>query len=161
MVYFAKPVPGTDWLVEEHGPKCYFGGTYPYEITARDLISGHVVTVATGDVGDVQFSFEPGRMTLTLDNRSWVDPVSNEFGGVNVVYDYKPHDDPADRAAYRRWVKEPQDPANRRWWCTNVYPERPASLQVVDNWGMTPDPANRYDKKGNANYAVTPYCPAP
>lgn len=160
-VYWTYHVTGTNWVMEEHGPGCYFGGTYPFDLTARNLINGEVLTVATGDVGVIEIQSLPGKVILRLPNRSWVNTATNEFGGIKVVYNYQPHDDPADRAAYRLWVKESKNIENRRWYCSNVYPSLSPEVQRSINQDYAPDQFNASDAIGSVSNSFTPYCPAP
>ena len=113
-VLSTHPVPGTDWVLEERGPPCGLGGLKPYDLTARNLIDGKSVTVAANDVSVIEMRFAPGQVTLRLPNRTMIDPVAHEFGGIKVLYDYQPRDDPVDRAAYRRWVTNSEDATSKR-----------------------------------------------
>lgn len=160
-VYSTYPVTGTNWVVEEHGPSCYFGATRPFDLTARNLINGKVFTIVTGDVRVIEIQSVSGKVILRLPNRSWVDPATNQFDGIKVVYDYQPHDDLADRAAYRLWTKEPRNVENRRWYCSNVYPSLSPEEQESVNQNYAPDRVSAFSKIGGANNASAFYCPAP
>ncbi len=125
------------------------------------MSNGSKVTLTTGNgLWLAELKFTPGLLRVKLPNRSVIDPGASQFGGIEVVFDYTPRDDPADRAAYRRWAENQQDIESRRWWCAAVYPTLPPGSQESWNWQLTPDLANKFNKEGKANFAAKPYCPA-
>ena len=126
------------------------------DLTARNLTEGMMFTIVTGAAGGIEVQFAPGQVILRLPNHSYVDPATDEFGGIKVMYDYQPHDDPADRAAYRQWIKNSQDPENRRWFCSSVSPALSLRDRKEANRNYIRHPANTLGKVGNLNDAITP-----
>ena len=119
-------LPGTDWVVEARGPYPIWGDRTPIELVARRKVNGATIELARGpDVGKIEMHFVNSTLILRLPNRSFVDFSLQKLEGVDISVDYIPEDNPQDRAAYRAWFIDRQDPRNRAWWCSNVFPSLP------------------------------------
>jgi len=116
------PVPGTTWIVETWLAACGFGISGPLEVRAVNDVSKEVVTVAViDDPAHTTLSVNGSNdLVVTLPNLVFITGAAAEFGGVKVIYNYRPFDDPDERAKFQRFVRNPRDPAAKQWHCDNV-----------------------------------------
>jgi len=155
-IYNTYTVSSSDWILETHGPSCYMGGSPATDLTARNTVSGKIITIATGDLTDVtSIDANSAEVVIHLRNRSFVYPASDSFGETKVVYDYQPYDDPADRASFRHWMAHQQEPADRAWWCRTIYPTLNPASQSTWNGVLS----SHLSDTSKPSPTPPPYCP--
>jgi hypothetical protein len=153
-VYSSQDIIGTAWIIETRGTACYLGGSSPLDITARNVKTREEVVLARGEVNLASITTTEHEVVIHLPNLSSVTAINNKFGSIRVTYEYQPHDDPADRAMYQRWVVNRQAPENRAWWCKTVFAHMPHDSQELWNRVLAPSP----DGIGKSSPS---YCPVP
>jgi hypothetical protein len=115
-------VPDSTWIVETWLAACGFGISGPLEVRAVNARSKQIVTVAVvDDPAHTTVSVNSSNdLVITLPNLVSITGAKAELGGVKVICNYQPNDDPEERAKRQRFARNPNDPEAKEWYCDNV-----------------------------------------
>jgi hypothetical protein len=93
----------------------------PLEIRAVNS-KNEIVTVAVIDSpANTSLSVNgSNNLVITLPNLVSISDEKREFGGVRVVYNFQPYDDPDKRAKFQQFMRNRNDPDAKKWYCDNV-----------------------------------------
>jgi hypothetical protein len=104
------------------GPSFGIGVTGDSEIRAENS-NTHERVVVAHFYGIANFMISGNQLntlSVRLPNRVAIESSISQFNGVNVVYNFTPKDDPADRENFRQWTLHPERPEARDWACKNI-----------------------------------------
>ena len=126
------PIPNSDWAVEKWIEVCGFGVSGPSEIRASNAKTKKQILIALSESDHTKMTLdERGNLVISWPNSAVLSDDVKEFGGVKIVYNYLPHDDPEERFKWKRFRRDPKDPEALRWFCENVAAKREATSRAI------------------------------
>jgi hypothetical protein len=125
------PIPGSDWTVERWLAACGMGISGPIEIRAINSKKEAVIVAVIDAPANTSLSINGSNdLVITLPNLVDIRDEKQDFGEVKVVYNFQPRDDPDERAKFQRFIRNPNDPDAKKWYCDNVASKMDAANRV-------------------------------
>ncbi len=92
------------------------------QIVAIDRSNSSEVTLAKlNEEADVKLSIDGrGQLVISLPNLVDIAEMQDSFDGIPIVYEFRPENDPNERALYQLWMRTSGDPRAIAW-CRKTY----------------------------------------
>jgi hypothetical protein len=115
-------IPGSRWIVSTQLWSCSAFDPGQIEIFAEDSESQKRVSLLVLDgAEDTHVEYlGANRIQISLPNLVAITSQQFSFGPYKIIYRYLPHDDPEERANYKKWIENPNDPAAKKWSDANI-----------------------------------------
>ncbi len=115
-------IPNSQWVVSTQLFSCGGLDGGRIEIFAEESASKErvdILELGFADHTHVEYLGD-NRVQISLPNLALIESQHFSFGPYKIIYLYLPSDDPEERANYQRWLKNPNDPAAKKWHEENI-----------------------------------------
>jgi hypothetical protein len=116
------PVPDTGWTIEARVHSCGATDRGSMRIVAVSRPGGSEVTLAKlNENTDVRFSVVAhDGLVISLPNLVDIAEMQDAFDGIPIRYEFRPENDPNERALYQLWMRSSGDPRAIAWCKKNI-----------------------------------------